>query len=48
MVKVIAKFSVKAEGIDPFLPLAKELVEITVKEDRNISYEMFQDTGEPG
>ena len=48
MVKVIAKFSVKAEGIDAFLVLAKELVEITVKEVGNISYEMFQDSKNPG
>jgi len=48
MVKVIAKFSVKADSVDAFLDLAKELVETTVKEDGNISYEMFQDSKNPG
>ena len=48
MVKVIAKFSVKADGVDAFLGLAKELVEMTVKEAGNISYEMFQDAKNPG
>ena len=48
MVKVIAKFSVKADGVDAFLGLAKELVEKTVKETGNISYEMFQDAKNPG
>ena len=47
MVKVIAKFSVKADGVDAFLGLAKELVEKTVKETGNISYEMFQDNKNP-
>ena len=48
MVKVIAKFSVKADSVEAFLVLAKELVEITVNEVGNISYEMFQDSKNPG
>ena len=48
MVKVIAKFSVKADSVDPFVLLAKELVEETVKEAGNISYELIQDNKNPG
>jgi quinol monooxygenase YgiN len=48
MIKVIATFSVKADGIDAFLLLAKELVEMTVKEAGNISYELYQDAKVPG
>lgn len=48
MVKVIAKFSVKTDSVDAFLGLAKQLVEETVKESGNLSYEMFQDLKNPG
>ena len=44
MIRVIAKFSVKADGIDPFMNIAKELVTKTVEEEGCISYEMVQDT----
>ena len=47
MIKVIATFTVKADGVDAFLGLAKELVEKTVEETGNISYEMFQDNKNP-
>jgi quinol monooxygenase YgiN len=48
MVRVVAKFSVKADSIDAFLGLAKELVEKTVKETGCVSYEMVQDDKNPG
>ena len=47
MIKVIATFTVKADGVDAFLGMAKELVEKTVEETGNISYEMFQDNKNP-
>lgn len=43
MIKVIAKRNVKQDNIEELLKLAKELAEITVKEEGCIKYEMYQD-----
>lgn len=43
MVKVVAKSCVKADMIDEYLKLSKEMVEETVKEEGCIKYELFQD-----
>ncbi|AGX42177.1 putative quinol monooxygenase [Clostridium saccharobutylicum] len=43
MIKVVAKSNVKHDKIEEVLKLAKELAEITVKEEGCIKYEMYQD-----
>lgn len=43
MVKVVAKNFVKLNEVKNVLELAKQLVDLAVKEDGCIKYEMFQD-----
>jgi len=43
MIKVVAKNFVKQDKVEDVLKIAKELVELTVKENGCISYEMYQD-----
>ncbi len=43
MVKVIAKFFVKADKIEEFLKLANELVEKTRNEEGCVNYNLLQD-----
>ncbi|MCR3761461.1 putative quinol monooxygenase [Clostridium felsineum] len=44
MVKVVAKNFIKEEKIEDFLKISKELVELTVTQDKGcIKYEMYQD-----
>jgi len=43
MIKVVAKLTIKKEGIDIFIENAKKLVEETRKEEGCISYQLLQD-----
>jgi quinol monooxygenase YgiN len=47
MVKVISKTKVKADKVDAFIDLFKEMVEPTGKEEGCIQYEMYRDEDEP-
>jgi quinol monooxygenase YgiN len=44
MIKVVAKSTAKEDKLDRILELSKEMVELTVKEEGCIKYELFQDT----
>lgn len=46
MVKVVAKTRVKAECVEQYKALTKELVEKTQKEEGNISYTLNQSTAD--
>ncbi|MGQ7867899.1 putative quinol monooxygenase [Sunxiuqinia sp. sy24] len=46
-IKVVARFAVKDTQFDPFLNLAKELVQGTLKEEGCINYELVQDRQSP-
>lgn len=43
MIKVVAKSRAKADELDKYLELSREMVEKTVKEEGCIKYELFQD-----
>lgn len=47
MIMVIAKSFLPKENSDKLLELAKELVEITRKQEGCIKYEMYQDENDP-
>lgn len=47
MIKVVAKSRAKADKLEKYIELAKEMVEKTVKEEGCIKYELFQDTQNP-
>lgn len=47
MIKVMAKSYAKADKMDKYLGLSKEMVEKTVKEEGCIKYELFQDVKDP-
>lgn len=48
MIKVVAKNYVRADSIDAYLSIAKQLVELTNKNDAGcIHYELYQDTENP-
>lgn len=48
MIKIIAKNTVKADQVDAFITLAKQLVEETNKNDSGcIRYELYQDFSNP-
>lgn len=47
MIMVIAKSFLPEKNSDKLLELAKELVEITVKQEGCIKYEMYQDENDP-
>ncbi|WP_461204829.1 putative quinol monooxygenase [Clostridium sp. DL1XJH146] len=47
MLKIVAKNFVKKDKVDEFKELCKELVASTLKEEGNISYELFQDIEDP-
>ncbi|WP_430971715.1 putative quinol monooxygenase [Sunxiuqinia rutila] len=46
-IKVVARFAVNETQFDPFLNLAKELVQETLKEAGCIRYELVQDRQNP-
>ncbi|MEG2018427.1 MAG: putative quinol monooxygenase [Clostridium sp.] len=46
MVKVVAKCTVKAECIDEYIKISKELVEETQKEEGCIFYSLHQDVND--
>lgn len=48
MIKVVAKHFIKAEKLDEYIELSKQLVEATLKNDRGcVSYALFQDMKDP-
>jgi quinol monooxygenase YgiN len=47
MIKVVAKSSAKADKLEKYLELSREMVEKTVKEEGCIRYELFQDVKDP-
>lgn len=47
MIKVVAKSVVKKEKIEKYKKMVDELIEKTRKEDKNISYELYQDVDNP-
>lgn len=46
-IKVVARFTVDRQQFDAFLPLGKELVQETLKEEGCIRYELVQDRQSP-
>ncbi|MGM0436636.1 MAG: putative quinol monooxygenase [Bacillota bacterium] len=47
MIKVVAKSVVKKEKIEEYKEMVNELIEKTRNEDKNISYELYQDVDNP-
>lgn len=47
MIKVVAKCTVKADSIDEYIRISKELVEETQKEEGCIFYSLHQDVNDP-
>lgn len=48
MLKVIAQDFIKPEAVEIVLPLYRELIEKTRKEELNVSYDLFVDQKDPG
>lgn len=47
MIKVVAKSVVKKEKIEEYKEMVNELIEKTRNENKNISYELYQDVDNP-
>ena len=48
MLKVIAQDFIKPEAVETVLPLYRELVELTRREESCIAYDLFVDQKDPG